>query len=180
MLALKVVLLLLPTVDGNYTCFFIKIDLSNGQFLSDILITMFMHFSLISSSMCIKVISSQISPPSMPSLRNSVLKNVWDLEQLLSCVSMLGLDRGGKPPSWAFLRPPTVATILRTRGPVGGHESRISTRTVMVMSKRSRPQVCILYFYQVFFFFSFCYFSLYPLFTSYVILALQSRTCLRA
>ena len=120
MLALKVVLLLLPTVDGNYTCFFIKIDLSNGQFLSDILITMFMHFSLISSSMCIKVISSQISPPSMPSQRNLVLKNVWDLEQLLSCVSTLGLDWGGKPPLWAFVRPPTVATIPRTRGPVEG------------------------------------------------------------
>ena len=56
----------------------------------------------------------------MPSQRNLVLKNVWDLEQLLSCVSTLGLDWGGKPPLWAFVRPPTVATIPRTRGPVEG------------------------------------------------------------
>ena len=78
-LVLKVVLFL-PSVDGNSTCFFIIGNVPNSQYLSDILITMIMHFCMTSAPMYITVRSLKTSPPLMSSRRNSFLMIAWDLE----------------------------------------------------------------------------------------------------
>ena len=44
---------------------------------------------------------------------------------------MPGLDQGGKPPPWAFIRPPTVATLPRAQGPLEAPLDDMAARYVL-------------------------------------------------